>query len=219
MTDDGRGIPVDIHPGGGPFGRRGHHDRAACRRKVRRHSYKVSGGLHGVGVSVVNALSEYLLLTIHRDGKLHEQEYRLGEPQAPAGADRHDRRSAARPSASSPAPRIFTNIEFHYDILAKRLRELSFLNSGVRIELIDERDDKHEVFEYEGGISRVRPVPEPQPHGRSTTPSSGSTASRTRSPSRWRCSGMTPTRRACTATPTTSRRRTAARTWPASAAR
>ena len=154
VTDNGRGIPTDTHKDD-EMGRSALEivlTELHAGGKFNQNSYKVSGGLHGVGVSVVNALSDWLRATVRRNGKVHFMEFRQGERVAPmevtGQTDRHGTEIHFLASAET-----FGKVEFHFDILAKRLRELSFLNNGVRIKLVDQREGKEEDFAFSGGVS------------------------------------------------------------------
>ena len=151
VDDNGRGIPIDIHATEGVSATEVVMTKLHAGGKFDKGAYKVSGGLHGVGVSVVNALSESVEVEIKRDGKVYAQSYRRGKPDA-ALKEIGTTRQRGTKVTFKPDPLIFEQLDFSFDILSQRLRELAFLNRGVRISIDDQRTQKQHEFYYRGGI-------------------------------------------------------------------
>src|SRR3990172_4065574 len=153
VVDDGRGIPTDQHPGD-PEGRSAAEvalTELHAGGKFDSKAYKISGGLHGVGISVVNALSEWLDVEIKQNGQVFQQRFERGKPTAPLAVVGKTK-SRGTKVTFKPDPEIFEMTEFSYDVLSQRLRELAFLNKGLRITILDERVEKSQEFLYKGGI-------------------------------------------------------------------
>jgi DNA gyrase subunit B len=151
VEDNGRGIPVDIHVGEGVSATEVVMTKLHAGGKFDKGAYKVSGGLHGVGVSVVNALSEYVEVEIKREGKVYAQRYQRGKPDAPLKEVGTTRQRGTKVTFK-PDHLVFEQLDFSFDLLSQRLRELAFLNRGVRIAIDDQRTQKQHEFYYRGGI-------------------------------------------------------------------
>ena len=225
VTDDGRGIPVGIMEAEGVSAAQVVMTKLHAGGKFDSKSYKVSGGLHGVGVSCVNALSERLELEIWNGGYTWQQEYACGVPKAPLAKMGKAGKKTGTRVTFKPDLTIMEASVFNYDTLAQRLRELAFLNKGLKITLTDERTDPEKVteFVYQGGISefikhlnRGKSVLHEKPIHFEV---SARYLKRARSRWKWRCSTTTATRRTCSASPTTSTRWMAVRTSAVSAPR
>jgi DNA gyrase subunit B len=152
IEDNGRGIPVDMHPTEKRSALEVVHTVLHAGGKFEKSAYKVSGGLHGVGASVVNALSDEFEVEVRKNGKVYYQRYERGLPKTKV-EERGATKSTGTKTTFSPDPKIFTEIKFKYEIIARYLREMAYLNGGLKVTLKDERTGKEEIFHYEGGIA------------------------------------------------------------------